>query len=159
MPPPQRIIVIGIFSLSTLACIAGIVKVYYSSRVAVSYDLGWEGYGEGFASMLEVNLGVICASAPALKPLVKRYWPGAMSSYEDQAIAQSGQAPMIELSRDTKVQSRKTSMDKILEEGGFNLSEMDWTGSAGGSSGDDSSIGQAISPVGCQAAHEYKTVL
>ena len=159
MPRSQRLMVIGIFSLSTLACIAGLIKVYYSSRVAVSYDIGWEGYGEGFASMLEENLGILCASAPALKPLVKRYWPGAMNTYEDEATAQSGKAAMIERSRSTKAQSRKNSMDKILEEGEFNLSEMDWSQSAGGSSRDDSSIGLAISPAGCQVAQEHRTML
>ena len=151
--------VLGIFSLSTLACVAGLIKIYYAGRIAVSYDLGWEGYGEGFASLLELNLGIACASAPALKPLIKRYWPGAMKSNEDRATAQSGQAPMIEMGTATKVQSRKTSMDKILEEGGFHMSEMDWTRSTDASSGDDSSIGQAISPAGYQAAHEYRTTL
>ena len=149
MPRSQRLMVIGIFSLSALACIAGLIKIYYAGRVAKSYDIGWEGYGEGFASMLELNLGIICASAPALKPLVKRYWPGTMKTYETwegpEYGKRSGAGHFIEMDKGTKAQSFKTSMDKIMEEGGEHFSELYAIEIAEAGSGDERSIGLALS--------------
>ena len=149
MPKSQRLMVIGIFSLSVFACIAGLVRVYYTARVARSYDVGWEGYGEGMASILELNLGIICASAPALKPLVKRYWPGAMKTYEtwelNEQNSQSRGRPFVEKRPGANSYSSKTSTEKILEEGSAQMYAWDAVGVPRGSGEEESSIGLALS--------------
>ena len=75
LPVETRAAVIALFSLSALACAAGILRTVYSAYWADSYDLSWNTWALGVAAMVELNLGIICASAPALKPLVKRFVP------------------------------------------------------------------------------------
>jgi hypothetical protein len=54
-------------------CICGILRVYYSVRVYFwTYDMTWESYWAWVWLITETHVGVICASAPALKLLFKR---------------------------------------------------------------------------------------
>lgn len=39
-------------------------------------DSAWHGAAPAYFSAMEVNLGIVCASLPALKPLVARIVPG-----------------------------------------------------------------------------------
>ena len=75
LPVKTRAAVIALFSLSALACIAGILRTVYSSYWANSYDLSWNTWALGVAATVELNIGIVCGSAPALKPLLKRYVP------------------------------------------------------------------------------------
>ena len=75
LPARTRAAVIALFSFSVLACIAGILRTVYSSYWANSYDLSWNTWALGVAATVELNLGIVCASVPSLKPLLKMYAP------------------------------------------------------------------------------------
>ena len=40
-----------------------------------SYDQSWSSWSLGLASIFELNVGLICASIPALRPLFQKYCP------------------------------------------------------------------------------------
>jgi hypothetical protein len=54
-------------------CICGVLRIYYSVRVYFwTYDMTWESYWAWVWLICETHIGVICASAPALKLLFKK---------------------------------------------------------------------------------------
>ena len=61
--------------ISFLACIAGILRTYFSVDYVNSYDQSWATWSLGLASILELNIGLFCASVPALRPLMQKLFP------------------------------------------------------------------------------------
>jgi hypothetical protein len=96
MPPQQRLAVVSLFSVGLIVTVAGIVRTYFIWKSLLqSYDETWFAYPLWIAAAVEIDLGVvsphglpiqyitrneptnanrslsqICASAPALRPLV-----------------------------------------------------------------------------------------
>ncbi|KAF8053912.1 hypothetical protein FPV67DRAFT_1442959 [Lyophyllum atratum] len=76
LPFRQRMILIVLMSLGFVACIAGIVRVYYLHKTLMTtYDVTWEGYNIWLWTAVEVDLGIITSSVPPLRPLVRRHFP------------------------------------------------------------------------------------
>ncbi|KAL2846387.1 hypothetical protein BJY01DRAFT_247291 [Aspergillus pseudoustus] len=74
LPIRERLALTGLMSLGLLACAASGVRLYYAHRIYnVSYDTSWEGYSLPLWILVEINLAVICASIPTLRPLMQRY--------------------------------------------------------------------------------------
>jgi len=69
----RRLGIIFIFSLGFFACIASALRIYVIHRLILSQDRTWETFGFSFSCSLEVSLGIIAVSFPAIKPLVTRY--------------------------------------------------------------------------------------
>ncbi|EEQ27909.1 conserved hypothetical protein [Microsporum canis CBS 113480] len=62
--------------VACVACVAGCVKSYYMYQTLVgTYDVTWEGYKVWVWTDIEVNLAVICASIPVLRPFAQKYLP------------------------------------------------------------------------------------
>ncbi|KAL2003971.1 hypothetical protein VTN02DRAFT_1267 [Thermoascus thermophilus] len=81
LPVRQRVIVISIFGLGLIVNAAGCVRTafVYKSMIA-SYDQTWVGWPISLAGAVEINLGLICASAPALRPLLSFFLPRLLPS-------------------------------------------------------------------------------
>jgi hypothetical protein len=80
MPIRQRIAVGLLFSLGFIVTIAGIVRTWYIYKSLIAeYDQTWFAYPLWIAAAVEIDLGVICASAPALRPLFAQL-PFSLSS-------------------------------------------------------------------------------
>ncbi|KAL2823263.1 hypothetical protein BDW59DRAFT_163427 [Aspergillus cavernicola] len=94
LPIRERLVLIGLMSLGivygnyplqpdfgqllnlTRACAASAVRLYYANRIYhTSYDVTWDGYQIWLWVLVEINLAVICASIPTLRPLVRRCLP------------------------------------------------------------------------------------
>lgn len=76
LPRRQRIGVIVLFSLGFIVTAAGIVRTYYISRALFqTYDETWDGYPAWISGAIELDLGLICACAPALRTLFSTYFP------------------------------------------------------------------------------------
>ncbi|KAF2140909.1 uncharacterized protein K452DRAFT_288317 [Aplosporella prunicola CBS 121167] len=74
MPIRQRLDVMLLLSLGFAVIIAGIVRTYFIWKGLMdSYDETWFTYPLWIAAAVEIDLGVICACAPALRPLTARY--------------------------------------------------------------------------------------
>ncbi|KAL4890065.1 hypothetical protein BDV59DRAFT_195191 [Aspergillus ambiguus] len=93
LPARQRIAVISIFALGIVVNVAGSVRtVYVWKSMIASYDSTWLGWPILLAASVEINMGLICASAPALRPLVAFFLPRLLqttrnynSSYNNQS--------------------------------------------------------------------------
>ncbi|KAK2734681.1 hypothetical protein FQN55_002544 [Onygenales sp. PD_40] len=67
---------ISVGHLLVLACAASCVRCYYMYVVLdLTYDVTWYGYKIWVWNAIEVNLAVICASIPTLRPFAKKYFP------------------------------------------------------------------------------------
>ncbi|KAF1996320.1 hypothetical protein P154DRAFT_498638 [Amniculicola lignicola CBS 123094] len=75
IPRRQKAALIGIFGLGLLTCVCGIMRTYYAIYVYYfTYDITWWANPGWVWTALEADLGVICASAPALKIFFRRYF-------------------------------------------------------------------------------------
>ncbi|KAK4508404.1 hypothetical protein PRZ48_002142 [Zasmidium cellare] len=63
----------AVFSLGLLVVVAGIVRTVYLERLGSHWDITWLGFDVFVWSQLEVQLAIICASAPALRVFFRRY--------------------------------------------------------------------------------------
>ncbi|KAL4870530.1 hypothetical protein BDV12DRAFT_55516 [Aspergillus spectabilis] len=81
LPVRQRLAVIAIFGLGIMVDVAGSVRtVYVWKSMVASYDITWEGWPVLLAATIEINVGLICTSAPALRPLVNFCLPRLLGS-------------------------------------------------------------------------------
>jgi hypothetical protein len=58
-----------------------------------------DSYDVGIWNLVEVNVGLICASAPALKPLIRKVTPGFLSSLSDRTFGSTRRTRSIGNSR------------------------------------------------------------
>ncbi|KAK2865081.1 hypothetical protein FQN49_003929 [Arthroderma sp. PD_2] len=76
LPGREKVILIILMSFGLIACAASVVRLAYTYVIIyVTYDPTWVGYNLWIWNDLEVNLAVICASFPVLRPLAKLYLP------------------------------------------------------------------------------------
>jgi hypothetical protein len=83
IPRRQKIALGAIFALGYLVCIVAGVRSYFVWRTFNSplYDSTWESWPAWLLCVLEVQLGAIVASAPALKVFLSHYFRVAASMY------------------------------------------------------------------------------
>lgn len=87
MPRRQRIIVCTLFGVGGIACVAGIVRIIYTLSVVKFMDTTWQAEPLWLVNSIELDLGIICTSAPSLKPLVSRYFPKAFKEYTPEVVS------------------------------------------------------------------------
>ncbi|KAF7719585.1 Uncharacterized protein PECH_005492 [Penicillium ucsense] len=81
LPTRQRLAVISIFSLGVMVNVAGSFRTAYVwQSMVVGYDRTWLSWPILVAASVEINLGLICSSAPALRPLVAAFLPRLLNS-------------------------------------------------------------------------------
>jgi hypothetical protein len=69
----QKLALNIIFSLGLIVVAAGAVRTYYFDHLWHTYDLTYAGFDVLIWSQLELQLSLICASAPALRVFFRRY--------------------------------------------------------------------------------------
>ncbi|CAI7599221.1 unnamed protein product [Penicillium discolor] len=81
LPARQRLAVISIFGLGVVVNVAGCVRtVYVWKSMLTGYDGTWLGWPGLITAAVELSLGLICSSAPALRPLIAAFLPRLLSS-------------------------------------------------------------------------------
>ncbi|KAH8430462.1 uncharacterized protein LDX57_008121 [Aspergillus melleus] len=86
LPARQRIAVISIFGLGIVVNVAGSIRtVYVWKSMVASYDTTWLGWPVLLAATIEISIGLICASAPALRPLIAFFLPRLLQSSRNYA--------------------------------------------------------------------------
>jgi Fungal rhodopsin domain len=101
LPTRQVVIVVLLFSLGFMSCIAGIIRTYFMYRVTKLYDQTWNSYPVWITSAVELYIGMvssiyknqrflpnfcvtnqvqISASIPATKPFFTSYLPQVFGS-------------------------------------------------------------------------------
>ncbi|RMZ69388.1 integral membrane [Pyrenophora seminiperda CCB06] len=87
MPLSQRIAVAMLFGMGLIVTAAGIVRTWFIYRSLFNeYDQTWYAYPLWISAAVEIDLGVICASAPVLKPLLTKI-PFSLSRYLTSGIS------------------------------------------------------------------------
>lgn len=86
MAQKQKVALFAIITLSWLVVIAALVRVVrlsaiFSPNSNTGGDEMWDFYDLSIWTGLEVSMGIFCVSAPAMKPIFRRYAPGILSSY------------------------------------------------------------------------------
>ncbi|KAK6517610.1 hypothetical protein TWF281_004259 [Arthrobotrys megalospora] len=127
LPKKQRIGLILVFALGSVVCIAGIVRIYYLWVVfsPTNWDFTYEGGPLYIATAIEGDLGILCASLPALKPLIHRFAPGLLSS--GHRSRPSGVSPSYRLSSYDADRRRDTR--RIAGAGGTGIASYKLTNS------------------------------
>ncbi|QIW97513.1 hypothetical protein AMS68_003031 [Peltaster fructicola] len=72
-PRRQKIALMVVFSFGMLVVGAGVARTYYFTGLAYTLDETWLGYDVYVWAQLELQLAIICASAPALRVFFRRY--------------------------------------------------------------------------------------
>ncbi|KAH8682956.1 hypothetical protein BGZ60DRAFT_467347 [Tricladium varicosporioides] len=71
----KKLVLVGMFSLGMIACIAGIIRMAFLITLLDSNDQPWDTFGTSVASGIEMALAIITSSIPGLKPLFDRLFP------------------------------------------------------------------------------------
>lgn len=80
-------------------CVAGALRLYFSITNEKSNDATYDGFNLWTWESIEVNLGIVCASAPCLKALVARVLPRLMPSHSASNISHT---PTVNYQRNAK---------------------------------------------------------
>lgn len=80
LPKRQKYTLIAILGLGGFASVVSVLRLWALYIVSVSTDITWDDPGAAIWSAVELNTGIICASLPALRALVSRYFPALFPS-------------------------------------------------------------------------------
>ena len=73
LPPRQKILVTSVFCLGFFTCIISIVRLFTLRAAAATTDPTWDNVSSAWWSVVELNCGIMCASLPPLRALL-RHW-------------------------------------------------------------------------------------
>lgn len=93
LPMRQRFAVMALFGVGICVLIASVLKTIYIYQAFVySFDETWVGWPTWICGAIEIALGIICASAPSLRPFFSHFFPrpgevfgGARHSYAEMS--------------------------------------------------------------------------
>jgi len=81
MPLKQRLIVCLLLGLGIIVTAAGVVRTYFIWKALIdTYDMTWFAYPLWICAAVEIDLAVLCACAPTLRPLVLKLSKPILSS-------------------------------------------------------------------------------
>ncbi|KNG46059.1 integral membrane protein [Stemphylium lycopersici] len=132
--PRDKLALYIIFGLGAISTLASIIRLHFLRMFTLSNDPIYDSLPINTWSMVEVNIGILCASIPTLKPLVskaqrnrtnsalaryasKRAGGGAWPKDDKAAILKTGGKLMISLhpattkGRDTKIYDEEWDLD------------------------------------------------
>jgi hypothetical protein len=90
-PKREKVALVGIFSLGIFSCIASIVRLHSIRIYTESTDPFYDSVPINVWSMVELNIGIYCASIPALKAIFVRTQGNTRSTgYRYHSRDQSG---------------------------------------------------------------------
>ncbi|KAF3902088.1 hypothetical protein ABW21_db0201828 [Orbilia brochopaga] len=128
MPRRQKIPLMFIFALGFFICIVSILRLRFLIILSRSMDPTWDQPATAYWSAIEMNISIVCACLPALKPLVSLVAPSIFGttpaasnppSYRDYRNARAKKVGGWSFSDafKTNSQSGTTTMDDELELG------------------------------------------
>ncbi|KAK7936159.1 hypothetical protein PG985_001654 [Apiospora marii] len=77
----QKISLIALFGAGAIVCAITIARASIIPSLKASQDRPWDVTIDYQLAFLEMNIGIVCASVPALKPFFIRYLPSLVSSH------------------------------------------------------------------------------
>ncbi|KAL7270920.1 hypothetical protein RUND412_006353 [Rhizina undulata] len=109
--PMQRIGLVALFSLGFIVCVAGSLRIWWIYMVLkVGGDITWDGAILYTITAIELNVGILCASIPAIKPLFAQLFPRLLGSTGNSESLPSYQLNHYSGGGDSSYQNRKTGV-------------------------------------------------
>ncbi|PVI06421.1 hypothetical protein DM02DRAFT_514823, partial [Periconia macrospinosa] len=136
-PKHEKLALIVVFSLGAFSCIASIVRLHSIRIYTDSEDPFYDSVPVNLWSMVEVNMGIWCASIPALKALVTYHQRKATtqdtnSSYQYHGSGMSGKGASANQPSIAEVAHRDDTMASISDDDdsvpggdGYRMTRMD----------------------------------
>jgi hypothetical protein len=87
IPRGQKTALLGIVSLGWLAILASIIRLVRLSSILLAQDKAWASYDINIWSGVELNVGMICASAPTIKPVLAKLLPQLMTKLTSRHLS------------------------------------------------------------------------
>ncbi|KAK1762900.1 hypothetical protein QBC33DRAFT_253416 [Phialemonium atrogriseum] len=76
----QKLLVASVLCLGFFTCAISIVRIFTLRSANDSPDPTWDNVPSAYWSIVELNTGILCASLPPLRPLIRHLFPGLSSS-------------------------------------------------------------------------------
>ncbi|KAK2737069.1 hypothetical protein FQN55_001281 [Onygenales sp. PD_40] len=86
----QKITLAVVMSLGTFTCLMSILRLYGLIVLSKSKDPTWEQPATAYWSSIELNMGIICASLPTLKPFITKVAPRILGTERASRMGYSG---------------------------------------------------------------------
>ncbi|RDL34805.1 uncharacterized protein BP5553_07933 [Venustampulla echinocandica] len=82
IPRRQKIAVMSLFGLGVVVNIAGALRTYFLfvTMQDKNGDMTWNGWPTCIVTVVEIGVGLVAASGPALRPLIAHHWPSLFGS-------------------------------------------------------------------------------
>ncbi|KAE9373323.1 hypothetical protein N431DRAFT_482387 [Stipitochalara longipes BDJ] len=80
LPARQKVGLMVIFALGGFVCLVSVLRLQSLYVISVSVDPTYDNVGASIWSNIEVYTGIICASLPAIKPVVGKLFPKLLST-------------------------------------------------------------------------------
>ncbi|KIW80727.1 hypothetical protein Z517_07343 [Fonsecaea pedrosoi CBS 271.37] len=80
LPRKQKFSLIVVFSLGGFGCITGMLRLHALYIASISTDLTYDNVGAATWSAAELNVGIMCACIPAMRPVINWMFPFLLSS-------------------------------------------------------------------------------
>ncbi|OAL49913.1 hypothetical protein IQ07DRAFT_644183 [Pyrenochaeta sp. DS3sAY3a] len=80
MPRRRKLHLLAVFCLGFFACAISIVRLIELHRTNGTKDPLWDSAATAYWSAIELNVGILCACIPTLRPLVKKFAPRLIGS-------------------------------------------------------------------------------
>lgn len=116
IPKQQKVALLSILTIGWFVCVVSVLRLNaLVVLVAHPDDSTWYSSATAYWSAIEMNLAIVCASLPALKPLLVRVFPGFSSRYGSQGYgtATSGR----QRSQTLAARGARNTVDEDLELG------------------------------------------
>jgi hypothetical protein len=95
IPNRQKIALVGILTIGWFVCVVSILRL--NALVVLSKhpdDRTYYSAATAYWSAIEINLGIVCASLPALKPLIVKIIPGFSTRHSSRGYGTANSARM-----------------------------------------------------------------
>ncbi|KAK3668934.1 hypothetical protein LTR22_000012 [Elasticomyces elasticus] len=113
MPMRQRIGVSVLFGLGFIVIVAGSVRTYYIWKgLMATWDETWYAYPLWIAAAVEIDVGVICACAPALKTLLHFTKAANRLSHPFSSGWRGGTPPLEKLPHSVSTSTKRSNFNR-----------------------------------------------
>ncbi|KAL1966249.1 hypothetical protein VTN77DRAFT_4602 [Rasamsonia byssochlamydoides] len=92
MQRKQRIWLVLLFTVGSFACIVSIIRVVTMLPTLKSTDFTWFKVQVAAWAEVEINIGIVCACLPCMKPILSRHFPYLINSSPRGTRSASGTA-------------------------------------------------------------------
>lgn len=110
MPLRRKLNLLGVFCLGFFACVVSIVRLIQVTDSASQPDGSWANAKTAYWSAIELNVGVLCACLPTLRPLLKKYVPFLLGSSTGATTADTHKLAYLSSRRKTMEPENKSGI-------------------------------------------------